>query len=121
MSGASSAHGPARPSAIAIVGMSCIFPGAPEVVTYWQNILRSVEGIGDPPDAWEAARVLDPASHANDRVYVSRGGWLGPLAQFHPIRHGVMPNAVGGGEPDQFLALEAAHAALTDAGYFEHP
>jgi acyl transferase domain-containing protein len=101
--------------------MSCIFPGAPEVVTYWQNILRSVEGIGDPPDDWEAARVLDPASHANDRVYVSRGGWLGPLAQFDPIRHGVMPNAVGGGEPDQFLALEAAHAALTDAGYFEHP
>jgi acyl transferase domain-containing protein len=32
-----------------------------------------------------------------------------------------MPNSVDGAEPDQFLALEAAYAALMDAGYFERP
>ncbi|MGH9162317.1 MAG: beta-ketoacyl synthase N-terminal-like domain-containing protein [Vicinamibacteraceae bacterium] len=102
---------------IAIVGMACVFPGARNVQEYWENILAKVSAIGDPPADWEGELFVDPDVDANDRIYCSRGGYLGRLAEFDPLEHGVMPNAVDGGEPDHFLALRAAHEALKDAGY----
>jgi acyl transferase domain-containing protein/phosphopantetheinyl transferase/acyl carrier protein len=106
---------------IAIIGMSCIFPGAPDLQTYWRNIVSKVDAIGDPPEDWEADLVYDPGSQENDRIYCKRGGYLGDLAHFDPLQYGVMPSSIDGGEPDHFLALRVAHEALADAGYFERP
>lgn len=102
---------------VAIVGMACIFPGAGDLRAYWQNIASKFDAVGDPPEDWEAKLVFDPASSANDRVYTTKGGYLGDLAKFDPIAYGVVPNSIDGGEPDQFLALRVAHEALDDAGY----
>jgi len=104
-------------SDIAIIGMSCLFPGAPDLATYWNNILSKVDAVSDPPAEWEAERYYDPDSKENDRIYCKRGGFLGDLPRFNPLKFGVMPNSVDGTEPDQFLALRVAHEALTDAGY----
>jgi acyl transferase domain-containing protein len=113
--GASTAAG-----GVAAVGMACLFPGAPDIGTYWRNILSKVSSITDPPpEAWESDVFYDPASEANDRVYCKKGGYLGPLAFFDPLEHGVMPRTVLGGEPDQWLALRVAREALADAGYGE--
>ena len=103
---------------IAIIGMACLFPGAPDLATYWQNIISKVDAVTDPPpEAWNDDVFYNPDSTANDRVYCKRGGFLGPLAYFDPLAHGVMPLAMQGGEPDQWLALRVAREALTDAGY----
>jgi phosphopantetheine--protein transferase-like protein len=114
-------HGRAAPTVrgdVAIVGMACLFPGAPDLATYWQNIISKEDAITDPlPEAWDADVFYDPASTANDRVYCKRGGFLGPLTHFDPLAHGVMPLTTQGSEPDQWLALRVARDALTDAGY----
>ncbi len=103
---------------IAIVGMSCLFPGAADVSTYWQNILGKVDAISDPPaEAWDVDVFYDPDSNENDQVYCKRGGFIGSLTHFDPLKHGIMPKAVEGGEPDQWLALQLGRAALSDAGY----
>jgi acyl transferase domain-containing protein/phosphopantetheinyl transferase len=101
--------------------MACLFPGAPDVRTYWQNIVDKVDAIGDPPADWEAELFYDPDASANDRIYCKRGGYLGELARFDPLKYGVMPHSIDGGEPDQFLALRVAYEALSDAGYTERP
>lgn len=106
---------------IAIVGMACIFPRAPDLAAYWRNILGKVDAVDDPPEDWCGDLFLDPASSDNDRVYTKRGGFLGNLARFDALRHGVMPNSVDGGEPDQFLALEVAADAVADAGFDQRP
>ena len=107
---------------VAIVGMSCLYPGAPDLNTYWQNIVSKVEAISDPPaDAWDPKIFYDPGSTGNDRVYCKRGGYIGDLARFRPFDFGVMPLTVDGGEPDQWLALQVAHAAMADAGYSGPP
>ena len=106
---------------VAIIGMACIFPGAPNLERYWQNIVSKVDLISDPPDDWSAEDVFDPDSTANDRVYCKRGGYLQELTQFNPLAYGVMPRAVDGGEPEHFLALRVAHEALADAGYLDRP
>lgn len=102
---------------IAIIGMACIFPGAPNLRTYWENILSKVNAITDPPEDWEADLFYDPDSQANDRIYCKRGGYLGNLARFNPFDYGIMPLSIDGGEPDHYLALRLAYDALTDAGY----
>jgi len=106
---------------IAIVGMAGLFPKAPDKDAFWRNILDGVDAVTDAPPDWHGELFLDSESHANDRVYTTRGGFLGDLATFDPLRHGVMPSAIDGGEPDQFLALEMAANAVEDAGLALRP
>jgi len=102
---------------IAIVGMACRFPGANNLCTYWENILGGVDAISDVPSSrWNSDLFYDPASTANDRVPCRRGGYLSEPISFDAASHGIMPNAVEGGEPEQFLILDTAREALADAG-----
>lgn len=100
---------------VSIIGMGCVFPGAPDPLTFWENICAKRGFIADHPDP-QSARHLDPDSHDFERVYSLRGGFLGALATFDPIKHGVVPADVQGGDGDQFLTLRAATAAIEDAG-----
>ncbi|HMP77420.1 MAG TPA: polyketide synthase [Kiritimatiellia bacterium] len=100
---------------VAIIGMAGLFPGAPDVSAFWENILAARCCISEHP-APEAKRVLDPAPKEFSRVYTIRGGFLGPLATFDPLAYGVMPDSVTGGDPDHFLALRVAAEALADSG-----
>jgi acyl transferase domain-containing protein/phosphopantetheinyl transferase (holo-ACP synthase) len=107
--------------AVAIVGMACLFPGAPDVDAFWRNIVEGVDATSDPPpEAWDPDVYYDPEFADKDRTYCKRGGYLGALARFDPLRHGIPPVAVGG-EPDQWLALQIARDALADAGMEELP
>ncbi len=105
--------------AVAITGMGCLFPGAPDVATYWSNILGGVDSTSEPPpEAWDPDVYYDPEFADSDKTYCQRGGYLGSLATFDPLAFGIAPVSVGG-EPDQWLALRVAHAALVDAGATE--
>jgi acyl transferase domain-containing protein len=106
---------------IAIVGMACLFPKAPNLETFWENILGRVNAIGDPPPEWGAEFANDPSLEEEDRLYTVRGGYLGDLACFDPLEYGVMPRAVEGTEPEHYVALRLAHEALADAGYHDRP
>jgi acyl transferase domain-containing protein/phosphopantetheinyl transferase len=106
---------------VAIVGMSCLFPGAPNLDTYWRNILGKVDATSDPPpESWDPDVYYDPEFTNTDATYCKRGGYLGSMASFDPLAYGVPPVAVGG-EPDQWLALRVAHDALADAGATDLP
>lgn len=107
-----------RPLQIAIVGMGCHFAGARDLTTYWENILAGKDCTRElPPDRWDPRIFCDAGSSANDRVPSSRGGYLDSPLRFDAAAHGIMPRAVEGGEPEQFLVLDAAMAALEDAGH----
>ena len=68
-----------------------------------------------PRRAVAARGVLRSRLGANDRVACRRGGYLDTPIPFDPAAYGIMPLAVAGGEPEQFLVLDAARAALADA------
>ncbi|MBA2472093.1 MAG: beta-ketoacyl synthase [Pseudonocardiales bacterium] len=109
----------AEPIQVAIVGMAAVFPGAPDLATYWSNILAGVDAITDvPASRWDPS-YYDPEAAAStrrgDRLYCRRGGFI-QAATFDPTRFGIMPLAVSGTEPDQLLALHTAAEALADAG-----
>ncbi len=104
---------PAPPMSIAIIGMACMFAQAANLESFWNNILGSVDAIGEPQPLWDAQRYLDAG-----RIKTRHGGFLRDLYRFDPREFGIMPNSIDGGEPDQFLALKIARDALIDAGYF---
>ncbi|MCO5176896.1 MAG: acyltransferase domain-containing protein [Thermomicrobiales bacterium] len=106
---------------IAIIGMSCLFPGAKDLEAYWENILNKFDAVSEPPaEAWDPGVYYDPDLGDADKVYCQRGGYLGSLVSFSPLAYGVPPMSVGG-EPDQWLALKLAHDAMRDAGCDDLP
>ncbi|SOE61062.1 Acyl transferase domain-containing protein [Streptomyces sp. OV198] len=107
-----------RAEPIAIVGMSVLFPGAPDLATYWHNLVSGVDAITEvPPGRWDAEEYYAPGAEARaDRVYCRRGGFVDELAEVDVTEFGIMPAAVPATEPDQLIALRVAAAALADAG-----
>jgi acyl transferase domain-containing protein len=104
---------------VAIIGMSCVYPKAPNLAAFWQNILAGVDAIDEPPEGTVADELYDPESDSNDRLYTLKGGYVGDLITFDPTKFGVIPRSIDGGEPEHFVALQLAHDALDDAGYLE--
>jgi acyl transferase domain-containing protein/phosphopantetheinyl transferase (holo-ACP synthase) len=100
------------PAPIAIIGMACIFPRAPDLRAFWNNIIGAVDAVGEPTASWDADRYL-----AAGKIKTQFGGYLKDLYRFDPREFGIMPKSMDGGEPDQFLALRVARDALADAGY----
>jgi len=117
------AGGKIEPSAgrgVAIVGMACTFPGAPNLETFWQNIVGKVDAVDDvPPERWDPEIFHDPQPGQPGRIYCKRGGYLPASIPFDPVEFGIMPSAVPGTEPDQFIVLKTARDALTDANYVD--
>lgn len=103
---------------IAIVGMSCLFPGAPDISSFWTNIVNGVDSIRETTSAeWEPAKFYKQNSLSLEDIYCKRGGFVTEYADFDPLQHGVMPNSIWATDPDQLLALRVASEALADAGY----
>ncbi|MEH0515754.1 SDR family oxidoreductase [Streptomyces sp. B21-079] len=99
------------PLDVAVVGMACMFPGAPDLAAFWANVVGGVDAVGEvPADRW------DPAVHHGTSTPSKWGGFL-PRIPFDPLRYGIPPASLGSVEPVQLLSLEAARRALDDAGY----
>ncbi|MER6526828.1 beta-ketoacyl synthase N-terminal-like domain-containing protein [Streptomyces sp. NPDC001508] len=104
-------------SPIAIVGMAALFPGAPDLDTYWHNLVHGVDAITEVPAArWDAEYYAPDAERRADRVYCRRGGFVDDLADVDVTAFGVMPASVQATEPDQLIALRVASQAVQDAG-----
>ncbi|KOV89334.1 type I polyketide synthase [Streptomyces sp. NRRL B-3648] len=103
---------PPPPLDIAIVGMACMFPQAPDLAAFWANIVGGRDAVTEvPPDRW------DPEVHHTAGHTASRWGGFLPPVPFDALRYGIPPASLGSIEPVQLLSLEAARRALDDAGY----
>jgi acyl transferase domain-containing protein/NAD(P)H-dependent flavin oxidoreductase YrpB (nitropropane dioxygenase family)/NADP-dependent 3-hydroxy acid dehydrogenase YdfG len=112
---------PPPPADVAIVGLGCILPGAPDVRTLWANILGKVDAIGEvPAERWDWRVMFDPEPSARDKVYSRWGGFIDPVA-LDPMALGLPPKSLDSIEPFQLLALLCAQSALADAGYATRP
>ncbi|WP_223838064.1 type I polyketide synthase [Streptomyces venezuelae] len=112
-------HGAAAdPLDIAIVGMACAYPGAPDLAAYWSAVLAGTDAVTDvPPERWDPAVYYDAdPARAGERTPSRWGGFLAPLP-FDALAHGIPPASLAGIEPVQLLALEISARALSDAGY----
>lgn len=106
-----------RAEDIAVVGMACVFPGAPDLTAYWHNLVGAVDAITElPADRWPGSRGVDLPPDHDAHISCHRGGFIRTPYLFDPARYRVMPNVARHGDPDQFILLDVVAAALEDAG-----
>ena len=110
---------PPAPFDVAIVGMGCLLPKAPNVRAFWANILNKVDAITEvPKERFNIDLYYDPDRKARDKVYSRYGGFLDAVP-FDPMRYGIPPTALPSIDPLQLLALVTVDQALRDAGYHD--
>jgi len=103
---------------VAIIGMSCVFAGAKDVTSFWENIINRVDATQTVPTDRIDPVHFDKQITGVDRFYCNRGGFI-PDYEFDPQRFGILPLAVSGTEPDHLITLDLVHTALEDAGVFD--
>lgn len=109
------------PARIAIVGIGSIFPGAPDVDTFWANIVDKVDAVTEvPASRWDWRLYFDPDRSKPDKIYSKWGGFIDDVA-FDPVEFGMPPRSLQSIEPFQLLGLLVVKAALADAGYASRP
>ncbi|SDH76375.1 enediyne polyketide synthase [Sinosporangium album] len=102
---------------IAIVGMACTYPDAPDPAALWENVLwrrRAFRRI--PAERLDLSDYHSPDRNATDRTYSTRAalveGWEFDRAAYR------IPGAVHRvTDPAHWLALDTAARALADSGF----
>ncbi|QNA71961.1 aminotransferase class I/II-fold pyridoxal phosphate-dependent enzyme [Streptomyces sp. So13.3] len=92
---------------IAIVGIGCRFPGAPDADSYWQLLLDGRDAITEvPADRWDTTVVKAPRL----------GGFIDHIDEFDARFFGISAREAERMDPQQRLLLETAWHTIEDAG-----
>src|SRR5919199_1366796 len=101
---------------VAVIGMSCRFPGADNIEQYWQNLREGVESITFFSDEELLESGVNPAL-LNNPNYVKASPILSDVESFDAEFFGYPAKEAQLMDPQQRLLHECAWESLEDAGY----
>ena len=104
---------------IAVVGMSCRFPGgANSPAEFWRILSSGIDVIGDvPASRWDKLAYYDPDVTAPGKMCTTRGGFMDvPIDHFDPAFFNISPKEAADMDPQQRILLELCWEAFEDAG-----
>ncbi|NEP38492.1 MAG: acyltransferase domain-containing protein, partial [Okeania sp. SIO2H7] len=103
---------------IAIIGISCRYPGANNWQEFWENLKNGVDSVTDPPPGrWEEKNWYNPDPENPGTAYSKCAGFLEEIDKFDPLFFKISPEEAQFVEPQQRIFLEEAYHAIEDAGY----
>ncbi|WP_341529473.1 SDR family NAD(P)-dependent oxidoreductase [Nostoc sp. UHCC 0302] len=102
-------------SSIAIIGMSCSFPGAKNPDAFWQNLQNGIESISHFSEP-ELAASVEP-SLLNHPNYVKANAMLSDIDLFDAEFFGFSPREAEIIDPQHRLFLEKSWETLENSGY----
>ena len=106
--------------AIAVIGMSCRFPGAPDLDGYWRNLCEGKVSVTFLDRKDLAAAGVDHGL-LRDPNYVPAAYNLGDIDKFDAAFFGYAGSEAEKIDPQQRTFLECAWESLEDAGYTPLP
>ncbi|MEM1225048.1 MAG: SDR family NAD(P)-dependent oxidoreductase [Planctomycetota bacterium] len=106
---------------IAVVGMGCRFPGAPDLDAYWSLIREGTDGTSDiPAERFDVDPIYDPDGIQAGKMSVRRAGLVDGIDLFDPQFFGISPREAARMDPQQRLLLEVAWESLEIGGIGPH-
>ncbi|WP_316574564.1 HAD-IIIC family phosphatase [Nocardia canadensis] len=103
---------------IAIIAMSCRFPGAadsPEAL--WRLLDSEADGLGEvPPGRWDIDGLYNPDTSATGTAYTFRGGYVDGIDRFDAAFFGIGPREAAVMDPQQRMMLQLAWEAIERSG-----
>ncbi len=104
-----------REEDIAIIGMSGVFPGSPDLDAFWKNLEEQKDLISEiPASRWDWHAYYGEGEH---QTKVKWGGFIDGIDQFDAGFFAISPREAELMDPQQRLFLEAVWKAVEDAGY----
>ncbi|MEP6948357.1 MAG: SDR family NAD(P)-dependent oxidoreductase [Ginsengibacter sp.] len=102
---------------IAVIGMTCRFPGAKDIESFWQLLCDGIDTICEvPSDRWQKEAFYDPDPGMPGKSISHWGGFLDNIDQFDPFFFSISPREAKYMDPQQRLLMELSYEALDDAG-----
>ena len=103
---------------IAIIGISCRYPGANNWKEFWENLKNGVDSVTEPPPGrWEEKNWYHPDPDHPGTSYSKCAGFLDEIDKFDPLFFKISPEEARFVEPQQRIFLEEAYHVIEDAGY----
>ncbi|HSS49942.1 MAG TPA: type I polyketide synthase, partial [Thermoanaerobaculia bacterium] len=92
---------------IAVVGMACRFPGAPDVDAFWRLLCEGIDATREvPAERWDPAGFYDPDPETPGTTNTRRGAFLERIDEFDPLFFGISPREAAEMDPQQRIMLE---------------
>nr|AMB48441.1 polyketide synthase [Nostoc sp. CAVN2] len=109
---------PVKNTDIAIIGISCRYPGAKNWREFWENLKNGVDSVTEvPPGRWQEKEWYHPDPQHPGTSYSKCAGFLDEIDKFDPLFFQISPVEAQFIEPQQRIFLEEAYHAIEDAGY----
>lgn len=103
---------------IAIVGVSGKYPGADNLVQFWDNLCKSKDCITEVPHSrWDHSLYFDADRNKSGKTYSKWGGFLNGVDEFDPLFFNISPLEAELLDPQERLFLQCAYETMEDAGY----
>src|SRR5262245_31802621 len=94
---------------IAIIGMACRFPGAPNLDAYWKLISEGRSAVAEvPAERWDPDEFFDPTGETAGKMSVRWAALVEGPGDFDPQFFGITPREASRMDPQQRLLLEVA-------------
>ena len=104
---------------IAIIGMSCSLPNAPDIAAFETLLEKGMSGMKDIPiERWDNSKYYDSNMDAPRKSYVTKLGLIEHIKDFDAQFFGISPREAKLIEPQQRIFLECCYKALENANYY---
>jgi acyl transferase domain-containing protein len=101
---------------IAITGIDCRFPGAPDKDAFWNLLRDGLDGVGEIPDNRWNRHARYAQRPGAGRMNTREGGFITDADSFDNDFFGITPREAAAMDPQQRILLECAWRTIEDSG-----